>query len=63
MIGSVLLAVKPPPPRTNFAAKPQAATTDGSSTTIGMGTVRPLITKFSATPIGSAKVEMAFSIM
>ena len=61
--GAVLEVSKPPHARTSFAMYDAAATTEGSSTTIGTSTSRPLTTKFAATPIGSSKVPITFSIM
>ena len=48
MIGSVLPVVKPPPARASLAAKLTAATTDGSSTTIGTRYSLPLIEEIGA---------------
>ena len=40
-----------------------AATTEGSSTTMGMSTSSPLTRKFTPTPRGSPKVPTTFSTM
>ena len=54
MIGGSQVAMKPPRSRTISAALDAAATTEGSSTTMGTNTSRPLTTKFIATPKGRA---------
>ena len=48
--GCVGGGVKPPPARASLAIKEAAATTDGSSMTIGTRTSRPLTRKFRAMP-------------
>ena len=61
--GRVLEVSKPPFSRASLAMNEAAATTDGSSTAIGTSTSRPLTWKLPATPSGSSKAPMTFSIM
>ena len=56
-------ALNPPDGLAILAALEQAATTDGSSHTMGTITSLPLIVKLSATPIGRANFPMTFSII
>jgi hypothetical protein len=62
-IGGATCAVKPPEARTMRAAFEAAATTDGSSTTMGTSASMPSIVKLVATANGSAWRPSTFSIM
>ncbi|MNN44939.1 hypothetical protein D3C81_1592490 [compost metagenome] len=61
--GALLEVMKPPLARANLAMYEAAATMEGSSTTSGTSTSRPLTWKLLATAKGSSKVPMTFSIM
>ena len=63
MIGRSASALKPPPRRARSAPWLAAATTEGSSTAIGMSRSRPFMRKLVAMPTGKEKLPIAFSII
>ena len=62
-IGSVASALNPPQARISLQAEPSAATTDGSSTTIGTMYCWSLTTRFMPSPSGMPMTPTTFSII